>query len=45
MPGDRGLARLRAQLGEGITLHPSIAPMLRDCAQRYGLQLPAPLAN
>jgi LDH2 family malate/lactate/ureidoglycolate dehydrogenase len=45
MPGDRGLARLKVQLGEGISLHPSIPPMLRDCAQRYGMPLPAPLAH
>ena len=45
MPGDRGLARMKAQLLDGITLHPSIPPMLADCAQRYGMQLPAPLEN
>ena len=44
MPGDRGLARRRQQLSEGLQLHSTIAPMLRECAQRYGMRLPAPLS-
>ena len=44
MPGDRGLARSQQQRSEGLQLHPAIAPLLRECAQRYGLSLPAPLA-
>jgi len=44
MPGDRGLAQRQAQLQGGVALHPSIAPMLRECAQRHGLRMPEPLA-
>jgi LDH2 family malate/lactate/ureidoglycolate dehydrogenase len=40
MPGDRGLARRQEQLRDGIALHPTIAPMLDECAQRYGMQFP-----
>ncbi len=43
MPGDRGLALKAEQLAGGIALHPTIAPMLADAAQRYGLQVPAPV--
>jgi LDH2 family malate/lactate/ureidoglycolate dehydrogenase len=45
MPGDRGLARWKEQMSDGIALHPTIAPMLKDCAQRYGLNFPAPVAS
>jgi LDH2 family malate/lactate/ureidoglycolate dehydrogenase len=45
MPGDRGLARKKEQECDGIVLHPTILPMLKDCAQRYGMQAPAPLQN
>jgi LDH2 family malate/lactate/ureidoglycolate dehydrogenase len=45
MPGDRGLARKREQECDGTMLHPTILPMLRECAQRYGMQFPAPLEN
>ncbi|MBI0329955.1 Ldh family oxidoreductase [Burkholderia plantarii] len=41
MPGDRGLARKREQLRDGVRLHPAIAPALAACAQRYGLTPPA----
>jgi LDH2 family malate/lactate/ureidoglycolate dehydrogenase len=45
MPGDRGLARSKQQLSEGLQLHPSIAPMLRECAHRYGKSFPTPLTR
>lgn len=45
MPGDRGLSRMEEQVRDGVTLHPTIAPMLRECAQRYGMQFPAPLPS
>lgn len=45
MPGDRGMARRAQQLEQGVALHPTIAPMLRDTAQRYDLMFPAPLAG
>jgi LDH2 family malate/lactate/ureidoglycolate dehydrogenase len=44
MPGDRGLARKKEQECGGIVLHPTIVPMLKDCAQRYRMQVPEPLA-
>ncbi len=44
MPGDRGLARKREQLLNGVVLHPTIAPALQACAQRYGLEFPASLS-
>lgn len=40
MPGDRGLALKARQRIDGIALHPSIPPMLEDCAKRYGLEMP-----
>lgn len=43
MPGDRGLARRDEQLRGGVALHPTIPTMLKECAQRYGMQFPAPL--
>jgi LDH2 family malate/lactate/ureidoglycolate dehydrogenase len=43
MPGDRGLARWKEQMRDGISLHPTIPPMLEECAQRYGTKLPSPL--
>ncbi|MEK6426220.1 MAG: Ldh family oxidoreductase [Burkholderia gladioli] len=45
MPGDRGLARKRDQLRDGVQLHAAIAPALEACALRYDLKLPAPLAG
>jgi LDH2 family malate/lactate/ureidoglycolate dehydrogenase len=45
MPGDRGFGRMREQERDGVTLHPTIPPMLDDCAKRYGMQFPAPLEN
>src|SRR5450830_246046 len=45
MPGDRALSRRKEQECDGIMLHPTIPPMLAECAQRYGMQFPAPLEN
>ncbi|MCM2297658.1 Ldh family oxidoreductase [Rhodoferax sp.] len=45
LPGDRGLSRMKAQGRDGIVLHPTIPPMLTECAQRYDMQFPAPLEN
>jgi LDH2 family malate/lactate/ureidoglycolate dehydrogenase len=44
MPGDRGMALKAQQEAAGIALHPSIAPMLRECAAAYGLAFPEPAA-
>jgi LDH2 family malate/lactate/ureidoglycolate dehydrogenase len=43
MPGDRGIELMARQVTEGVKLHPSIAPMLQECAQRLGVPFPAPL--
>lgn len=43
MPGDRGMARRAEQQATGVALHPTIAPMLADCAATYGMAFPAPL--
>ncbi|MEO6984705.1 MAG: Ldh family oxidoreductase [Paralcaligenes sp.] len=43
MPGDRGTARKHEQLRDGVALHPSIPPALRDCAKFYGIEFPAAL--
>lgn len=43
MPGDRALASMAEQRRIGVLLHPSIAPMLKDCAQRYQIAFPAPV--
>ena len=40
MPGDRGMALKAQQEAAGIVLHPTIAPMLRDCAAGYGMVFP-----
>ncbi len=44
MPGDRGMALKAQQEAAGIVLHPSIAPMLRDCAAAHGMVFPEPVA-
>ncbi len=41
LPGERGLARRRRQLAEGVDLNADILPALAPWAQRYGLALPA----
>jgi L-lactate dehydrogenase len=45
MPGDRGVALKAKQLKEGVALFSSIAPMLMDCGQRYGLVFPVAIAD
>ncbi len=40
MPGDRGMTRRAQQLQEGVFLHPSIPPALRECAKKYGVPYP-----
>lgn len=42
LPGQRALARKRAQLQEGVSLHPSILPALQAWAERLGVA-PLPL--
>lgn len=43
MPGDRGMARHAQQMAHGVSLHPTIAPVLRGVAQQYGLSFPSAL--
>jgi L-lactate dehydrogenase len=43
LPGERGLARKRAQQHDGVALHPSILPALRPWADKLGVPAPAPL--
>jgi L-lactate dehydrogenase len=43
LPGERALARKRAQLADGLTLHPGIVPALEPWAARLGVPMPAPL--
>lgn len=43
MPGDRANSLRSRQMGEGVVLHPTIAPMLEACAHRYGVQFPPPI--
>ncbi|WP_250453184.1 Ldh family oxidoreductase [Caballeronia sp. ATUFL_M2_KS44] len=45
MPGDRGLSLKRDQLRDGVALHPTIAPVLEACAERYDLRFPAALTE
>jgi L-lactate dehydrogenase len=40
MPGDRGIARRAEQLRDGVTLHPSIPPMLAELARKFGQDTP-----
>jgi len=44
MPGDRGMQRRAEQMAQGVALHPTIAPMLRESAAAYGLEFPATLS-
>jgi LDH2 family malate/lactate/ureidoglycolate dehydrogenase len=44
LPGERGLARKRRALVEGIELYPGILDALAPHAQRLGIQLPPTLA-
>jgi L-lactate dehydrogenase len=40
MPGDRGIARRAEQLRDGVTLHPTIPPMLAELARKFGQDNP-----
>ncbi len=40
LPGHRGLARRRAQMADGVALHPAILPALAPWAARFGLAMP-----
>lgn len=44
LPGDRALSKKREQLQNHVQLHPSIAPLLRDCAKGYGVAFPDPVS-
>ena len=41
LPGERGLAKKRAQLESGLSLHAAIMPALAPWAQKLGVALPA----
>ncbi|HPU52564.1 MAG TPA: Ldh family oxidoreductase, partial [Burkholderiaceae bacterium] len=43
VPGERGLARKRQQLEQGLALHGSIMPALAPWAERLGVKLPPSL--
>jgi L-lactate dehydrogenase len=43
LPGQAGLARKKAALEEGLTLHPAIMPPLEEWAERLGVNLPQAL--
>jgi L-lactate dehydrogenase len=40
MPGERGLARYREQLAQGVALYPTILPALAAWAKKYGVAAP-----
>jgi LDH2 family malate/lactate/ureidoglycolate dehydrogenase len=40
LPGERGLARKRAQLAQGVALHPAILPALAPWATKLGVEPP-----
>jgi len=44
VPGERGLARKRAQLAGGVELHPAILPALREWATKLSVEMPAAAA-
>jgi LDH2 family malate/lactate/ureidoglycolate dehydrogenase len=44
MPGDSANALRRAQLREGVLLHPSIMPELRKLAEKFNVEVPDPLS-
>ncbi len=43
LPGERGLARRREQLANGVALHPDILPALAPWADKFGVALPPTL--
>jgi LDH2 family malate/lactate/ureidoglycolate dehydrogenase len=42
MPGEKGLAKARQQLQDGVELYPAILPSLAPWCEKYGVALPAP---
>jgi L-lactate dehydrogenase len=44
LPGERGLARKRRALAEGLALYPGVMEALAPHAERLGVRPPAPLA-
>lgn len=45
LPGQRGLARKREQLRDGVVLQPDIVPALEPWAQRLGVPMPAAIGR
>jgi LDH2 family malate/lactate/ureidoglycolate dehydrogenase len=45
LPGERGLARKRAALAEGVTLYPGIMEALAPHAAKRGVKVPTPVAE
>ena len=43
MPGERGLARRRDQLANGVALHADILPTLQEWSTRLSIAMPAPM--
>lgn len=43
LPGERGLARRREQLAQGVALHDDVLPALAPWAHRFGVTMPAAL--
>ena len=43
LPGENALAARRKQLAEGVTLYPTIPPMLKKWTEKFGVELPQPL--
>ncbi|WP_332701892.1 Ldh family oxidoreductase [Devosia sp.] len=41
LPGDRGMASRAAQMRDGVALHATIAPMLVEHSERYGIPFPS----
>src|SRR5688572_12470005 len=43
MPGERGLARRREQLANGVALHEDILPPLQEWSTRFSVPIPTPV--
>jgi L-lactate dehydrogenase len=43
LPGERGLARYREQIAQGVALYPAVLPALSPWAEQYGVALPVGL--
>lgn len=41
LPGDRGMASRAVQMRDGVALHATIAPMLVEYSERYGIPFPS----